>query len=254
MTSGPPLTMVDLIANGTVPPAEAAALWWAVERGASVVVAAGPRLAGKTTLAGALFPFLPENARVYVTAGPRDPLALPEGEGPIYLLVNELSNHTPYYLAGPAAQRAFQLLGPRVRLIGTLHAESTDEAVEVMRYESDIPYEAVARIDLVLVLRARRAAAGVERRLVEIGLLRPDAARPRVSLVAGWYPGREELALRPAPEGLAALAAWAGLPADQAEREVGARAALLTSLVRRSERSLEQVEAAVGTFRREGQG
>src|SRR5439155_6827064 len=107
MTTGPPLTMVDLIANGTVPAAEAAALWWAVERGASVMVAAGPRLAGKTTLASALFPFLPENARAYITAGPRDPLALPDGDGPIYLLVNELSNHTPYYLAGPAAQRAF---------------------------------------------------------------------------------------------------------------------------------------------------
>lgn len=252
MMQGAPLSIVDLIDNGTVPTHAAAALWWALERGASAFVAAGPRLAGKSTLATALCGFLPEGTRAYVTAGPGDPLAVPAGAAPTYLLINELSNHTPRYLAGPAARRAFALLRRGHRVIGTLHADSAAEAVEVMHHEAGIPLTDIAQVTLVIVLRARRTETGVERRVVEIGLLTPDDGRVRVTGVAAWDPRAGQLALLPLPGGAAALAAWAGVPAAQAERETAARAAFLAELARGGVRAPGDVEAAIRQFRREG--
>src|SRR5260370_36366559 len=94
----------DVVDRGTLTPEAAATLWWAIEHGASVFVAAGPPGAGKSILATALLEFLPENAQVYVTSGAWDPLELPPvADGPIYLLINELSYHMPVYLSGAAA-------------------------------------------------------------------------------------------------------------------------------------------------------
>ena len=53
------LSMVDLVANDTIPVGPAAMLWWALERGASLLTAGGPSGAGKSTLANACLSFLP---------------------------------------------------------------------------------------------------------------------------------------------------------------------------------------------------
>lgn len=254
LMQGRPLTIADLIDNDTIPAEGAAALWWALERGASLFVAAAPRLAGKSTLATALLSFLPADARAYVTAGPGDPIAVAPARPPTYLLINELSNHTPQYLAGAAARRAFSLLHDGVRVIGTLHADSATEAVEVMHHESGIPLRDAARVTLVVVLRARRTESSVERRVVEIGLLGPEGERVRVVDVAAWEPRVERLTLVPPPAGLAALAAWAGIPAEAAEGEVASRAALLTDLVRSGRRAPQDVGVAVRRLREKERG
>ena len=72
-----PWRLADLVANGTLPPGQAALLAVAVERGAAVLVA-GPRGAGKTTLLGALLWTIPESVRTVVVEDtpelPADPL------------------------------------------------------------------------------------------------------------------------------------------------------------------------------------
>ncbi len=254
MQRGPALSIVDLIENGTITADVAAAVWWALERGASVFVAAGPQRAGKTTLASALLAFLPDDAVLYVTAGRRDPLALPPDTGPVYLLVNELSDHTPVYLAGPAARRAFELLHEGHRMIGTLHADSAAEAVAVMRDQSGIPPADIAGITLVAVLRAWRTAIGIARRVVEVGLLRSAGAAVEVAEVVVWDGRNGRIGLGPPPEGLAALASWAGVTMDEAERMVDARAGFLDRLVRDRVRDFDAVRGAVLEFRRAGEG
>ena len=108
------LSLVDLVANQTIPAEAAALLWWAVERGASLVTAGGPSGAGKTTLANALLAFLPEGAGVYAVAGADDRLELPAHDGRTYVLVCELSDHPrPFYIAGEPARRVFALLKGR---------------------------------------------------------------------------------------------------------------------------------------------
>lgn len=245
------LSMVDLIANGTVPAEVAGALWWAMEHGASAVSAAGPRLAGKTTLATALLSFLPDEARLYVVRGPYDPIDVPLGDGPLYLLVNELSDHTPWYVWGPAARRAFALLGQGARLVATLHANSAAEAVAVMRYETGAPAEVIGQVTLVLVLRARWAGAGIERRLVEVSLLRPADGRVAVTPVAAADAGGR---LSLAPSGAAALAMWADVDPDLAHGEIESRVRFLTEQWRRGVHTWQDVSAAVRWFRRHARG
>lgn len=246
--------MVELVANDTVPAEVAGALWWAMERGASALSAAGPRLAGKTTLATALLSFLPDEARLYAVRGPYDPIDVPLEDGPLYLLVNELSDHTPWYVWGPAARRAFALLGQGARMVATLHANSAAQAVAVMRYETGAPPEVLGRITLVLVLRARWAGTGIERRLVEVSLLRPADGRVVVVPVAAPAPEPLGLSLAPPPGGVAALASWAGVDPQTAQAEVDARTRFLTEQWRRGVHTWQDVTAAVRWFRRHARG
>src|SRR5437868_6418413 len=84
---GADLSMAELVANETIPAVPAAALWWAVERGASLLTAGGPSGAGKTTLANACLTFLPDDARVHAVGGAEDALELATEGGPTHLLV-----------------------------------------------------------------------------------------------------------------------------------------------------------------------
>ena len=248
-TEGQPLTIADLIANETLPAWAAATLWWAIEQGASVFTVAGPQRAGKTTMTSALFSFLPEDARVYVTSGAGDPIDVPLDAAPTYLLINELSNHMPVYLYGPSAWRAFALLREGVKVLGTLHADNAAEAVAVMHDESRIPYDDIARVTLIVVLRAGRVPSGIIRRIVEIGLLLPDERGVRVIDVAGWDRPNARLALPDPPAGLTALAAWAGAPLKSMAKEIERRAGFLEALVEQHPPSLEAVTEAVQRFR-----
>jgi hypothetical protein len=207
---GHALSMVDLVRNGTLSAEEGAAVWWALEHGASLWVVAGPQGAGKTTLATACLTFLPSNARLYVTAGPRDRLELPDGDdGPVYLLVNELSWHLPFYLSGPAARQAFELLREGVRVVGTLHARSTAEALEVMCDEAGVSRSQIAQAAqrtpmLVLVLAARRTMNGIERRVIELGWLTASGAEVEVT--------------RLVPPEFEALTVWVGGVQNQGDK------------------------------------
>jgi len=254
MLPGEPLSIVDLIANDTLTVEVAAALWWAIERGASFFVAAGPQRAGKTTLATALLAFLPDDAKLYVTSGPDDALALPEQAAPLYLLVNELSDHTSVYLSGEAACRAFAALDGRVKMAGALHADHAAGAVAVMHEDAGIPLDQVARINLVVVVRVRQVGRQVERRVAQVALLRAAGAGVDVVDVARRDGDRDELAFLPPPGGMAALAAWQRVLVSEVDRDLGVRGSLLRELVEHGTRDPEAVAGAVRRFRRSPRG
>ena len=259
---GGDLTIVDLVANGTIMPSPAAALWWAIERGASLLTAGGPSGAGKSTLANACLGFLPDGARAYAVAGRDDPLRLPTVGGPIYLLVSELSDHPrPFYVAGAAARRIFAKVREGARVVGTLHADSVDEAIEVLGGEVELLPEDIARADLVAVTRVvddpgagdrRRmwripSDRPVRRRVVEIGLLGPDAERGVGWIpLATWNGASERLDLADAP---AALARWAGVSRAAAGKGIAERADALAALAAEGRRDPRDVADAVRRLR-----
>jgi hypothetical protein len=262
-----PLSVIDLMAAGTLPVEQAAMLWWAVERGASYFTAGGPSGAGKSTLAHALLSFLPDAARIYVVSGRDDRFDIPAGAGPTYLLISELSAHgRPFYLSGPAALHAFSLLREGRRMIGTLHAESVAQAVEnVLLDEMRIPAEDVARLTFIAIIRVdgpRNARGWVERRnpdlvrrVVEIGLLVPDSTDGvRVVNLAAWNGDSGQLEAPSPSAGVAALAAWFGLAQETVETAIRARAAALQDLFTAERRAAEDVAATVRQLREKSQG
>jgi energy-coupling factor transporter ATP-binding protein EcfA2 len=256
------LSIVDLIANGTIPPGPAAVLWWALERGASLLTAGGPSGAGKSTLANACLGFLPDGARAYAVAGRDDPLRLPTGGGPIYLLVSELSDHPrPFYVAGAAARRIFAKVREGARVVGTLHADSVDEAIEVLGGEVELLPEDIARADLIAITRVvDEPGAGdrrrmwripsdrpVRRRVVEIGLLGPDAGRGvGWTPLATWNAASERLEPADAP---AVLARWDHVAPGAAQTEIVERADALASLAAEGRRDPRDLAAAVRRLR-----
>ena len=259
-----PLSIVDLMAAGTIPADQAAALWWAVERGASFFTAGGPSGAGKSTLANCLLTFLPESARIYVVAGRDDTFTFPASADPTYLLISELSSHgRPFYLSGPAALQAFALLRHGARMIGTLHAESVDEAVRsVLLDEMAVPAADVARLTFVAIIRVDgprdvrgrfdRRRGDLTRRVIEIGLLSAGDAGVRVTNLATWDGQSGQLEPAPPPAGLVALAAWAGREPGDVESAVRARAGVLTDLLNTGRRTPDEVLTAVRAFRAQG--
>jgi hypothetical protein len=259
------LSLVDLVANGTIPPHPAALLWWAIERGASLVTAGGPSGAGKTTLANALLAFLPAGARIYAVAGAEDRLQLPDHDGRTYLLVCELSDHPrPFYIAGEPARRVFALLRDGPGLVGTLHADSVAEALDVLTDEVGLSPEHVEGVDLIAVSRVENEAAAVqpgrfrriprdavvERRIVEIGLVGPGPdGRPGHVGLASWNEAAGTLEVADAAVGVAALARRLGVPLAQAEAEIAARADALAGLAARERRDRADVEEVVRRLR-----
>lgn len=242
-----PYSIVDLIANDTVSSDLAGVLWWAVERGASVIVAAGPRGAGKTTLATTLFSFLPDDAAVYVTSGPRDPLDVAAGDGRVWLFINELSNHVPSYLYGKAARGAFDLVEQGARMVACLHATSTPAIGAVLERDAGVPANRARLIDLGVVLTAYRQGDRVVRRVTEAALLRDrDMPEP----VLGWNTALDGLELTDA--GVAALADWAGIDERAARTQITERTAHLVATGRRGVHTREDVTAAVQYVRRSG--
>jgi type IV secretory pathway ATPase VirB11/archaellum biosynthesis ATPase len=172
---GRPLTLRDLIVRDTVSPLQAATLAWTIGHGASVFVCAGPPGAGKSTIANALLEYLPDDARVYVTSGALERFNLPQGsDGPLYLLINELSGHMPVYLSGAAARQALQLTSEGVRVFGTLHARNSAEAVRVMCYEARLAEPPRDAPFVFAIVQAGWVGRQIERRVVEVGFLSSD--------------------------------------------------------------------------------
>ena len=260
------LSMVDLVVNETIPVAPAAMLWWALERGASLLTAGGPSGAGKSTLANACLSFLPEEARAYAVAGRDDPLQVPTDAGSTYLLISELSRHgRPYYISGPAARRAFALVRDGLRVVGTLHADSVAGAIENLGEEVELLPEDIACVDLIAVTRVegglvrndrQRTTAGppgdvaVRRRIVEIGLLgsEPDRGVRSVGLTV-WRTETNRLEIAEPPAGIAALARWASVPTPSAMAAIAERADILTRLCADGRRDPRDVVEAVRRLR-----
>jgi len=233
------LSIVELIESGDLDARTAALAWLTLERHGSVLIAALPQRAGKTTLLGALLDLLPPSqARVHLAGGAETFAFLGTTEPKRTLLVaNELSSHLPVYLWGAQAIRAFAAVANGYAITGTLHADSAEGAIALLRDDCGIPAAQLARIGLIVVIAVvgegeritARRVAGAYRTL-------PRTAGPGTKPLVEWDPATERWRHEPDDE-----SALAGPQLDP-------RAAFLTDLARRGIRGSAAVRAAVADF------
>ena len=129
------MSVVALIRSGTLDAELAGLLWLMLEGRVPLLVAGGPRLAGKTTLLTGLLDFLPPTAERIVLRGAREDFDWLDDADPSrgYLLASELSGHTPLYLWGPGARVAIRAIGRGFGLGATLHADSLEGVFSELR-------------------------------------------------------------------------------------------------------------------------
>ena len=152
-----PLTLADLVANGTMSPEIAATLRATAQGRSSFLVVAIPRLAGKSTVMAAMLAHAPRGApvaRVGEDGLDIDALAAASGGGD--LVIPEISEYpvAPGYIWGAPVRRVFAHVGKDVALAAALHAPGADEAMEVVCRGNGVPDAQAAQIAIVVYIRS----------------------------------------------------------------------------------------------------
>ena len=249
-----PLSITQVPQAGTMSPELAALFWICLERRASIILAAGPPSSGKTTILTALFAFLPPETEVYFTRGWGETFDLPplREDVPIYILVNEMSDHLPVYSWGPYVVRAFELLAEGYSLGSTLHADTVEEVIAQLEEDNSVPRRHLAHLTLIATLRLPRGDARLLRRLNQVALLGPgDGASEDlcVTTVSSWDAEGDSFRLLAERGSAAALARRLGLSESSLRQEMERRGRFLAGLVREGVLAHAAVESAVAAYR-----
>ncbi len=254
----PSLSALELVANHTLDLSTVALLWLALERHSSLLVVAGPRLAGKTTVLEAVFDLVSPLYQTAATRGHGEDFSILQGTDPprTYIKVNEISDHLPRYLWGPPLIALFRELERGYGVVATMHAESPEEALDQLRAPPlDLPQAAVARIDLIVVLALLSQGDQQVRRLVSVNVM-PLVTGTESSLSAEplviWDPAHDVLRVFAAMEAWRILEQRLRLPWEEILRQVELRRTFLRDLASQGLVSSEQVhEAVTGRYLRE---
>jgi hypothetical protein len=176
------LSLVDLIAAGTVDLPLAAYLSAAMRSGASLLVGARPGGAGKTTVMCALLNFLPDDtilrpvgSRTAPEAGQQDAhpartvhLAHEIGRGPYYA-----------YVWGEEARAFFRLAAQGHLIASNLHADTLEETRDQLCGKNGVPETHLNAVTLKVYLRVERTGEGRMRRWVR-SVYESDGVRDRL--------------------------------------------------------------------------
>ena len=163
------LTVLDLIQNGTMSAEMAATMWAAMDDRNSFIVAAGPRLAGKSTNTNAILGLLPGDIPLHDLTGDSAQMAAlaarPVGG---YLVVAEFSNHVPTYLRGEQVMQVFETAEKGYSIAGTLHADTPEDLFAELRSHGPLTDEDLSRIRYLVFLAMRGPTEKPRRRVTEV--------------------------------------------------------------------------------------
>ena len=249
-----PLSIVQILQAGNMPPRLAAMFWLAMERGASLIVAADPPSAGKTATLTALLSLTPPDTVAYFTRGIGETFTLPPRTDayPTYILVNEMSDDLPVYTWDGHARRVFELMAEGYSLATTMHANTVDEVLAMLEEEIGVPRDHIAKLTFVVPLHLSYGPAGTRstrRRVTEVAFLQPDGeggfSRRRL---AQWHADGDSFSVLEGDEERQAFARWCGLSSEALLREMDEREAFLAHLVEDGTSSIPAVNAAIERY------
>jgi len=245
------LSMVDLVAAGTLSLDMAAELAYVAANGGSFLTAAGPGGVGKTTLMGAALAFLTPGTEIVAIEGPEtlDTLHAPSAGRPQCLVVHEIGHgHFHGYLWGRDVGRYFDLThAPGRCLASNLHAQTYAEARDrLLGLPLGVSPEALGWIDALAFMEAVRG----KRRVVSLWTTDGTPALSKAGGSDGPPVGhRETWRWRPqddtfeaiGPPAAETIAGTRGMTAESVSREIGRLRTILESSLHEGARPMEDL-------------
>lgn len=227
--------------------------WLAMERGASLIVAAEPPSAGKTATLTALLALTPPETLAYFTRGMGETFSLPplSDSHPTYILVNEMSDHLPVYTWDSYARRAFELLDEGYSLATTVHAENVQEVLSILRHEIGVPARQVSKLTFIVPLHLSYSTGGIDsatRRVSEVAFFEKPSEEMGYRRLAHWDQHSDSFSVLEAEDDRRAFASWCGLSAGDLGQEMDRREAFLERLAGGGASSIPEVTAAIERF------
>jgi hypothetical protein len=247
-----PLSIVQIMQAGTLPPRLVAAFWLGLERGASFCFAADPPGAGKTTLLTALLVFAPVETVAYFTRGWGETFDLPppSDEYPTYLMVNEMSDHLPVYSWGPYVLKTFELLAEGYSLCTTVHADTVPAVIDQLEAEVGVPKAHLANLTFVVPIAVGHRDGHSIRRVRDVGVLGPGDGGLDVQTIASWNEKTDAFSVLANAGQRTAAARRIGLDDDEFDEALAVREAFLERLLADGVSEINDVQDAVDGYRK----
>lgn len=247
------LTLLDLVRNNTLDVESAALLWLLVEGKSSMVAAAAPRLAGKTTLVSALVDFMPPRYTKVYTRGQAEDFSFLAAAVPrdTYILVPELSDHTPAYLWGEGVRTLFKALERGYSVATTIHADTPGQVMAVLAGDPlSVPYSQLHRLDVIVNLRLTYGRRGMVRRVNQITLVAPGprGQAPKLLTLVVWDSRGDSFVHTQSAEARRMLARCLGMPEGEMDSALAHRIEQLKTWVSGGTVEAGEVQALVAQF------
>ena len=133
-------------------------------------------LAGKTTLVTALLDLAPPGFRSVLTRGELEDFTfIKTTDASItYILVPELSDHTPAYLWGDSVRTLFDALDAGYSMAATMHADTPDQVLELLAGPPvSVPRRLLHQTGLIVNIRMDYGHRDITRQVARVTLLEP---------------------------------------------------------------------------------
>src|SRR3954452_20731133 len=174
-----PMSIMQIIDAGSADTDIMALIWAMMARRASILVAAEPPMAGKTTTLTALLDLMPPGThRVYLRGHYETFDFTGEKEADpkhTYVLANEMSDHLAVYLWGSRIYKTFELIESGYAIGSTMHAETVDDVIAILDSDPlNVPAKWIARLTLVVNLYVSSTYGASVRRFNAVHLLEAD--------------------------------------------------------------------------------
>ena len=197
-----PLSIMQIIDAGSTDTDLMSLLWAMLSRRASVLVAAEPPMAGKTTTLTALLDLLPPDTRRVYLRGHyetfdfvRDKDAEPHRT---YVLANEMSDHLAIYLWGSRVYKMFELLEKGYAIGSTMHAETVQDVIGILDSAPlNVPAEWIARLTLVINLYVSSSYGPAVRRFHSVHMLEKEVPSTEYRVPSDWPQDTQSSVLSP---------------------------------------------------------
>jgi flagellar protein FlaI len=264
-----PLTIIDLIKNGTISAEMAALFWYLIENKISVFVCGGVA-SGKTTMLNGLSIFITPDAKIvtiedtpevqlyhenWIRSVTRPATASSAGIELFDLLKASMRQRPDYILVGEIrgaeAYTLFQAMSTGHLGLATLHAESANSALRRLETEPmNIPRMMIASLNMIVIMARREINGSPTRRIIscdEVNGLDSEGEIIHKTLFQ-WDP-KEDKWYMPSESYYVKKAAIAkGITVEDAQNDIKTRTDLLTFMVNQDKRTFTDVSQFIRDY------